>query len=531
MFTGLFPTAITSADNSPLFDRSWGSVSLDPIQNKVEALLSFCYPDRSMLAPQSSDAHGYENLKEILTADNLKHFLDQYKHWNIHWPMIHLPTFNPMDSNDGLVMTMACIGAVYSNRFPDEKVRWMMDLVRIAVYRSSEVYRLVSSRSNEFVDPRRSSSYIDEMQTLVLLHSLFVWNGSPQQRQQGRNDFWVLASIARRLNLLRPLPMGHPNFSAFHQPGPLDGSEINSWTWRAWVEQERRVRLMYLVFLIDASLAIFFNAQPQFDIYEMKLPLPADDAVWEARTENDCACALGLRGATAQESNSTGSKRPKQVGMCEALHHLHHSGEYPQRATNVFSKFILIHALLVQICNIQRQALGLPSPSLNGSSSSGTSTPQSHNEWPSAEGTISAGSSGRASPTDGMNPTSSQAQHTLRLTMSALELWKRRWDEDIAFQYPPHQRRIGFCRDAIHYYFLARFFLRTPRREEWTAPPDERLMQIFGLLRQIRDHVASDSAQKGLDFGSVTSIDNSYGMADLCLDMKLLFTPIATIAQ
>jgi hypothetical protein len=94
-------------------------------------------------------------------------------------------------------------------------------------------------------------------------------------------------------------------------------------------------------FLIDACSTIFFNTQPQFDVYEMKIPLPADDAAWEARTAEDCASALGLRGQAAQIKNVSGSRRAKQLGLAEALQVLYGPGhsKFPERATNVFGKF------------------------------------------------------------------------------------------------------------------------------------------------------------------------------------------------
>jgi hypothetical protein len=461
--------------------------------------------------------HSYETLKNLMTADNLKHFLEEYKNFHSHWPMIHMPTFNPLDANNGLVLTMVCLGAVYSDRLSVNEVRWLMELARASVYRTSEVYKLVASQKPpQYIDLiSRPHSDIEEIQALVLLHSLFVWHGSQKQRQQGRAEFWVIVRVVRALGLLNPLPNGHSHFSTLHQPGPLNGDEVNNWCWNSWIEQEKRARTMYLILLIDAALTIFFNETPQFDIYEVKLPLPVDDAAWEARSDEDCASALGLRGDPAQSTNVSGSRRAKQIGMAEALHLLHHSGDFPQRATNVYSKFILVHALHVQIHNIQRQIIGL---NQSGYSSSGTTTPQSQSEWD--------GNSGQATPIEGINNQYSQAQQKLRLTMGALESWKRMWDLDMPVQYPPHQRRVGFCRDGIHFYFLARVFLRSSRREEWASPPDTRCQQVFSLLKQIRTHVATDSAQKGLDFGSVTAINDDYGVADLTLNMRLLFTPV-----
>jgi len=535
MFNGLYSNASSGfVDNTPIFDN-WVLGPSDPLQNKAEALVTYCFPNPSMLAPGSNEAHSHEALKGVLTADNVKHFLGEYKNYHSHWPMVHMPTFNPIVANDGLVLTMVCIGAVYSDRLGVKEVRWLMELVRASVLRSSQVYRLVTQNAHEVIDVNaRSFHDIEEVQALVHIYSLFVWHGSQKQRQQGRADFGTVVDIVRRVDLLNPIPSGHPNASSFHQPGQLDANDVNSWSWSTWVNQEKRARTLYLIFLIDAALVMFFNVQPQFDAYEIKLPLPADDAAWEATTQEECASALGLRGEGAQAKNQTGSRRAKQLALSDALQFLHRGGEFPQRSTNVYSKFILIHAIHVQIFNIQRQAHGLSNlPTYSAFSSSGASTPRSQSERASTDGTLSNGTSGRATPTETINAQYAQSHQMIRVTVNALELWKKAWDMDMQIQYPPNQRRVGFCRDGVHFYFLAMIFLRSARREEWTAPPDVRCQHVFNLLKQIRTHVASDSVQKGIDIGSVTYIDDTYGrrspsngVAELTLNMKLLFTPL-----
>jgi len=521
MFSGLYSNASGFVDTTPFFDN-WVPGPSDPLQSKVEALITFCYPDASLSVPGSQDMEGFEKVKSILTGENIKHLLEEYKNFHSHWPMIHMPTFNPINADHGLVLAMICVGAIYSDRLALKEVSWLMRLVKTSVYRSSHIYRLISEDSKEFLNiDSASSSLLEEVQALVLIQTLFIWHGSQMQRQKGRDEFWVLVQIARQLDLLHPISSGHGNFSVLHQAGPLEGTEVNTWTWTAWVEQEKRARTMYLIWLIDAAITIFFNVQPRFDAYEVKLPLPADDDAWEAKSQQDCASALGLRGEAAQVKNTTGSKRAKQIGMCEALHLLHHGADFPQRATNVYSKFILVHAIHVQIYNVQYQILSLNSQSsYGGFTSSGATTPQS------TEGTRSNGNSGRGTPVEGVNNQYSQAHQKLRLTVSALEVWKRIWDADMQVQYSPSQQRVGFCRDGIHFYYLARIFLRSSRREDWAAQADYRCLQVFNLLKQIRTHVATDSAQKGLDMGSVTSVDDSYGIADLTLNMKHLFTPV-----
>ena len=236
---------------------------------------------------------------------------------------------------------MCCVGAVYSDRLGPKNARWLMEVVRTAVLRSSQIFKLSQhiQKTDDFA--QSVSTHVEELQALVLLHSLFIWHGSQKQRQQGREEFGALANIARRAGLLQSLPRGHPSSSALHTPGPVTGEEVNTWNWTSWIENEKRVRLMAYIFLIDASSTIFLNTQPQFDVYEIKVPLPADDAAWESRTAEACASALGLRGQAAQTKNVSGSRRAKQLGMAEALQVLYGTGQarFPERATNVFGKF------------------------------------------------------------------------------------------------------------------------------------------------------------------------------------------------
>ena len=174
-----------------------------------------------------------------------------------------------------------------------------------------------------------------------LCSSLFLWHGSQQQRQQGREEFFIFANITRRAGLMQPLPRSNPSFSSLHEPGPFTGDEVASWNWNSWVENEKRARVMAYIFLIDAASTIFFNAQPLFDVSEIKISLPADDAAWEAKTEEECASALGLRGEAAQVANVSGSRRAKQLSMSEALQVLYRGshGQIPERSTNAFGKF------------------------------------------------------------------------------------------------------------------------------------------------------------------------------------------------
>ncbi|KAI7245498.1 hypothetical protein KC365_g447 [Hortaea werneckii] len=96
------------------------------------------------------------------------------------------------------------------------------------------------------------------------------------------------------------------------------------------------------------------------------------------------------------------------------------------------------------------------------------------------------------------------------------------------FQYPPgqmQQRRFGFSRDGVHFFYLGRSFLQSQRPSDWSATADTRFKQTLSLLKRIKSFVMSDNETKGHDIGSVGDIDDTYGLDNLTLDMKLLFKP------
>jgi hypothetical protein len=525
MFIGLYSNASGFVDTTPIFDN-WVIGPSDPLQNKADALIAFCYPNSPLVAPGSSDPS--ESLKRVLTVENLRHFLDHYRNFQSHWPMIHIPTFNPLSANYGLLLTMITIGAVYSDKLNVPQVRWLMELVKTSVCRASQIYALANGNSAASFGP---VSDVEEIQSLILLQVLFTWHGDSRQRQEAREEYDKLASVVRRLNLLNPISSDQPGFSILHQPGGLDARDLSGWSWTTWVEQEKRSRALYLIFLLDAALVMFFNFSPKFDIYEIRLPLPADDAAWDARSAEECANALGLRGEAAQAKNTTGSRRPKQIVMRDALKLLQTPGaEFQPRSTNVYSKFVLIHALYIQLVLFKRQSFqNTAATNYSGYTSSGASTPLSSNDRASTDnsgGTLGSNHSGRATPIDGVPGQFAHPQQMLKAIGGSLEKWKKAWDADIDAQYPPSAQRIGFCRDAVHYYFLANMLLRSNDRKDLFAAPDARFTQMFAMLKHVRKYVASDRHAKGLAIGSVTDVDDAYGLADLTLDMKLLFTPV-----
>lgn len=502
----------------------------DPLQKKIERLVDFCFPP-GLQEPLHPEQHlDKRALQEWLRPDHVKHFLEMSTHFQGHWPFIHSPSFNFVEAYDGLIMCVICLGAVYSERISASQVRSLMTLTKAGIQRTSRL--IAASESGQLSDNKKLDpmpSDVEEMQAMIGLHVVSLWHGTAEQRISARSNNPNLAKIAKALGFLNlALENDSASFSVLHHLRPEEQVISSSVSWRTWIEQERRIRVMHMFFLVDSVSVVYFNCRPQYSLQNIRIPLPADDAAWDAKSEDEWQSAIGLRGPEIQlHTNPSGSRRFNQYCLHDAINALHSSTiDLESGSTNVYSKFILIHALEIQVCQVQKQL------AVTGTTAElimkNSPTPATQTISSTGEGT----NSGRSTPSDGQShPGGYAAQALLKSVFSALQKWKTHWDADMLAQYPASSgggRRLGFCRDGGHFYWLARALLKSTRPQDWQAPADIRLLQVMNLLKRVRGWAQSDAAQRGEEMGSVGDIDSDFATSahNLNLDMKLLFRPI-----
>lgn len=513
-------SASASADRS-IFFTNLGMQPCDPYQQLSSRIVKFLCP-HGVLPNQTP------SLSMYFSANNIKDFLSRYTHFHIHFPLLHISTFRIMESYVGLLAGMCCIGACYSNIVNSTQVREVMTCLRGALQQDSRILRSINAHTevkSENPPFGEKQDDIQELQALMLMQILFMWHGSPEHRENACQTFPLIAKIARKLDLLtvsNRLSLYSPLHQSDFNPQSFD---IASFDWTAWVEQERRLRLMYTIYLCDTALGLYFNSPPQFDCFEIHLPLPADDAAWDARTAVECTEALGLQGSEAAKArNPDGTQRSKQPELDLALRALlHHSYQIQPGATNLYGKFILIHALLAQLRRAQSSDGQL-------TISNGGTIHLSQNDWiiRGSDGTGSANTSGRGTPVDGGHT------YTVPNIINAVDKFKVNWDHDMLTQFPPsataNPRRHGFCRDAIHFYWVAKYLAKHSQPGELQVPAEQRFSYVMALLKSVNAWVVSDAAARGEEIGSVGDIDKDYGVANLIFDMARLFKPLPNVA-
>lgn len=501
----------------------------DPLQAKVDSLMHYCFPS----GPDTFAGNPVlELVRNCLTVKNIKHFAEHYTSYHGHWPILHIPTFRLAEANNALVLAIICIGAIYSPELNVNQTRDMMEFVKATIMRNCSIYNRFIN--NQTAGLGANSFEIDELQALIMLQSMFTWHGQPHHRRDARDELPTIIRLAKTMGLLQSAPPGHYAFSILHSAQGSSSPQINAntWNWQSWLEQESRNRALYQLFLTDAAMGMYFNCTPQIDPFEIRLTLPSDDAAWDAKDAQSCASALGLLGHKRQARNVTGTKRTKQPGMREAIRTLMDpTVHFQPGATNAYSKFVLIHALIVRIIACQKALL---QPDMFqgfniGFCGSAPATPLSQHDWleqRSGSGSLSGNSSGNATPTDpyGASMQNLAVNQERKRLGAALDRWKRAWDMDIEYQYPPgqtHRRRFGFSRDGVHFFYLGRSLLQSQRPTDWTAPADARFKQVLSLLKRIKSFVLGEKGAKWQDIGSVGDIDEQYGLDNLTLDSML----------
>lgn len=509
---------LSSADARQIDSPSltWGLPSniVNPYTKLSDQILGFFF------TPTSHPPSHLAVMNLYLSPDNIKDFLDKYTHFHVHTPVLHLPTFKVMQAYTGLLAAMCCIGACYSDRLEADSVRQMMDFLWIAL--ESDNAFLSSATPADTGQPPASAGDTQRFQAVLISAILTLWNGNPQQRERARDVFPILAQETRKYQLLST-SRSSSLFSPLHQSS-FDPStfSINHFEWESWIEQERRVRVMLGVYLGDVAMSLYFNMVPQIDPLELQIPLPCDDAAWDAKTSEDCLAALGLLGSDAvRDKNTFGTQRATQPEVHWALMALlHPSTQIQPGSTNLYGKFVLIHALMGQIFRAQTEgdALALTA----------------HDMPPPSDWVVPSKSySGRATPVKGAGQ--DMPLQNLEALSAALDKFKYNWDVDMVTQFPPvmasgaNPKRSGFSRDGIHFYWLAKYVLKYTSPADLRLPADARFIQVISLLKSVREWVISDGASRGEELGSIGEIDEHYGTMDLTLDMAKLFRPLPQV--
>lgn len=191
-------------------------------------------------------------------SENAKHFLELYQNYQGHFPWLHVPTFDIFNAYDGLVLIIICSGAVYSDRISQTQVRNLVLRTKEGIQRTSNLLRYYTAE--DVISA--TDSDLEELQALFLVQNILTWHGRADQRAQARIESRRLLQLVRQCQLLTFAGPGQPGYSYLHNLQPGQAVDAAHWNWHAWLLQEKRLRLVFLAFLSDAAMTLFFNHPP-----------------------------------------------------------------------------------------------------------------------------------------------------------------------------------------------------------------------------------------------------------------------------
>lgn len=238
-------------------------------------------PDHLLYSP---DGLTFPNL----TTDVLDNLLANYWLSGKQLPIIHEPTFSTREANTLLLLTMVAMGS----------------------------YDLARSR------PKGSLGEHNELTLLIMTH--LRWELFTDPDAQPPVQLWVAQSLllleyyekqcstrklherahihhASTLTLLR---RGSPLVGRSESESPVSGTptrpgtptqrdqqdkkpgSADSW-WITWVRNESFNRVVFTAFQMDIMHAVIYGHSADMAPYEIRLPLPCDDSLWDAKSADE----------------------------------------------------------------------------------------------------------------------------------------------------------------------------------------------------------------------------------------------------
>ncbi|KAF7504039.1 hypothetical protein GJ744_002868 [Endocarpon pusillum] len=303
------------------------------------------------------DANGH-----ILSLRMLHSYIGSYFfHQHAQLPILHKPTFSADKTPNLLLLVVIAIGAAtldkaYGNTLTDDAaefanfiawhVRW--EIVRDEGYRPPaklwvfqtlillEIYeKMYSTRA------LHERAHINHDTTLTLMRrgTSFIGrsaNESPGSQRDGRTA---------------------------RSSGSVSASDgvASDESWSHWVRNEATRRIAFAAFVIDSIHATMFGHSAKMVAYEIRLPLPCDEALWSATSAAEVA--------RVQSSHQTNGIKPTMFldGLKKTL-----NGERVR--TNSFGRTVLMSGLLsvnylLNQLDLQITALSAQNPQTSGPSS------------------------------------------------------------------------------------------------------------------------------------------------------------------
>ena len=212
--------------------------------------------------------------EHVLSMRSLQNYIGSYWfHFHEQIPILHQPTFSADQTHSYLLLAIMAIGASNLNKAHGRSVA--DGGTKFAAFIAWHL------RWQIFKDPDfRPPAKLWVFQTLVLLETYEKMSASRLIHERAHIHSPTTITLMRRGTALID-DHAHREISR-HATTP------EQW-WGRWIQAEATRRVALAAFYLDALSATSFGHAAMMVVHEIRLPLPCDDALWEATSAGEVA--------------------------------------------------------------------------------------------------------------------------------------------------------------------------------------------------------------------------------------------------
>ncbi|KAI1765414.1 fungal-specific transcription factor domain-containing protein [Hypoxylon sp. FL1150] len=206
----------------------------------------------------------------LLSHASLQSYCDLYfTKFNTAYPLIHQATFEPSQKESLLLLSIILLGATYAEKDAHQLAVCIHDVIRPAIFSHASF---------------NAKPDLWMLQTILLVECFGKSRAGSKQHDMSHLFHGMLINLIRRSDCqsVRPVRPG---------PGDYGGDDAGDkhGSWRRWVEAEEKKRLALLCFMWDTQHAVLFCQSLCMSAFELRLPLPCSQALWEAASSAEWA--------------------------------------------------------------------------------------------------------------------------------------------------------------------------------------------------------------------------------------------------
>ncbi|KAJ5456687.1 hypothetical protein N7530_011961 [Penicillium desertorum] len=192
------------------------------------------------------------------TADECNQFIILFfDSFQAVYPILHLPKFDPNTSYWLLTLSIVALGCHVSHVPEMEQCTTALhELIRRGIYLEKE-------KSG----PGQAS--LEILQAMLFNCIGLLHSRSEREKASALSTFGDLVTLMKTSRLLTPM---RTKFN--------EASQDAAWT--SWVQDEVRRRTGYCIWLVDCTLAYYFDNRPLLSLDDVQAALPAHEKLWQA---------------------------------------------------------------------------------------------------------------------------------------------------------------------------------------------------------------------------------------------------------